>query len=181
MGLLGVMFLIKYLLERGYRWFRNLGKRSYIKKRRYNDSNDDYIGYTAKDFFSPSEYDCFGILENVLEKEYLGRYKVFPKVRLWDIIDVDKETTNTLLAENKIARKHIDFVVVDSENRYDPVLAIELNWSSHNNYKARRTDDFKYNVLKEAGIELAFLKNWVSMTVVWEVIEESLKNNNINL
>jgi len=78
---------------------------------------------------------------------------------LRDIIDVHKDDIQKRTYQNKIARRHIDFVLVDKYDYYRPVLAIELNWSSHDNDDSKERDNYKLGVMKEVGIPLLFFRN----------------------
>jgi len=73
-------------------------------------------------------------------------------VNLFDLLYVEKPHLNQA-AINRIDRKHVDFVVCDAATM-QPLLAIELDDSSHNSAKARETDAFKDEVFKAAGLPL---------------------------
>lgn len=103
------------------------------------NQQDEIINYQKKQyFFSYSEYQFFLILQKSLQKNYNWKYIIFPKVRVADIFE-----TNNQKWINKIRAKHIDFLIVDTEKHFDPVLAIELNWSSHFTEKQKKSDKFK--------------------------------------
>lgn len=130
--------------------------------------------YHKKKFFSNYELEFYQTLDEILELEFNWRYKIFPHVRLRDLIDVDYKEVDRWFATNKISRKHIDYVIVDKYDKYNPVLAIELNWSSHNTEKAHEIDLFKKEALENAGIPLYFFRNkdvsrkdYIRDCVVW--------------
>lgn len=103
-------------------------------------------------FFTISERRFYDQLHRILKEDYHWRYKVFGNVRLRDIVDVHKDDIKKRTYQNKIARRHIDFVLVDKYDYYRPVLAIELNWSSHDNDESKEKDIYKLEVLNEAGM-----------------------------
>lgn len=140
----------------------------------YKQRLKHYINHYIKKlfFFTVSERRFYDQLHRILKEDYHWRYKVFANVRLWDIIDVHKDDIKKRTYENKIARRHIDFVLVDKSDYYRPILAIELNWSSHDNDESKGKDNYKLEVLKEAGIPLVFFKNGDDMKL--ELIKERI-------
>lgn len=107
-------------------------------------------------FFSYSELQFFYILQNVLSKNFWNKYGIFPKVRLADIFEPYKKSQSLL---NKIWSKHIDFLIVDLENHCNPILWIELNWTSHQKKSVLRNDYFKQEIFKKTGLQLAYFNN----------------------
>lgn len=107
-------------------------------------------------FFSYSELQFFYILQNVLSKNFWKKYGIFPKVRLADIFE---PTFKNQWLLNKIWSKHIDFLIVDLEKNCNPILWIELNWSSHMQKSVLRNDYFKQEIFKKTGLSLAYFNN----------------------
>lgn len=102
-------------------------------------------------FFNESEYVFF----NELEKQNNGKYHIFSKVRLEDIVQVNP-SLNWLTSNNKrksIRSRHIDFVLVDKDSG-EVVKAIELDGYSHNGDKQKDSDNKKNRICEQAGIEL---------------------------
>src|SRR3989344_9285204 len=64
-----------------------------------------------------------------LQRQIPNNYFIFPKMRIADIIDAT-EGYGLQYRKNKILPKHIDFLICNSY--LNPVVAIELNGSSHN-------------------------------------------------
>ena len=88
---------------------------------------------------------------------------VFPKVRLADIIYVTK-TKSYRTYFNKIQSKHIDFLLC-RDDFLIPVLAIELDDSSHYNQTRINRDLFLESALNTAGLPLLRIKVDYSYTV----------------
>jgi Protein of unknown function (DUF2726) len=77
-----------------------------------------------------------------LDAAIAGRLQILCKVRLADLFQVagnDPKERHRLF--RKIAAKHIDFLLVEPE-RLEPILAIELDDSSHNRSDRRERDQF---------------------------------------
>lgn len=120
-----------------------------------NSKKNNDENYKKKQyFFSYSEFIFFKNLKKILEKNFWNKYGIFPKVRLADIFDTQKQKNL-----NKIQAKHIDFLIVNLENHCDPVLAIELNWTSHFSQKIQKSDKFKRETFKNAWINLIYFFN----------------------
>lgn len=115
---------------------------------------EEKLPYKKKKYLlSKAENSFYGVLENAIEGE--GLY-ICPKVRLADIIYVtDKE--NRQKHFNKIQSKHIDFLLCDKKF-LNPVLAIELDDSSHNKGSRIERDKFVDEALEAAGLPILRVK-----------------------
>ncbi len=81
---------------------------------------------------------------------------VCPKVRMEDIINVDKNHPQREMLRNKIKSRHIDFIICDANLR---VLAgLELDDKSHLSLKAQSADAFKNEVFNSLDIPLFRIK-----------------------
>lgn len=102
-------------------------------------------------FLTNAEKSFYKALYQVIGKKYL----IFAKVRLADIVKVDSESGKDKYKShnNRIQSKHVDFVIV-SYDKLEPVMAIELDDSSHRSKRARSTDRFKDGVFEKAGLRL---------------------------
>src|SRR6185369_16008451 len=78
--------------------------------------------------FTPAERSFLGVLEQALD----GRYRVFGKVRLGDLVRPAKglNAGRRTTAQNRINQKHVDFVVCTADE-LDPVGVLELDDQSH--------------------------------------------------
>lgn len=102
--------------------------------------------------FSPAERSFLGVLAQALE----GRYRVYGKVRLGDIIKPGKglSRSSRTSALNKINLKHVDFVVC-SPSDYAVVGVVELDDQSHGKADHAGRDEFVDRALASARIPIA--------------------------
>jgi hypothetical protein len=80
-------------------------------------------------------------------------YAIFMKVRLGDLVWLANEPENRKLYSNQIQCKHIDFVLCEKHS-FEPVLAIELDDSSHSFPGRAERDQVKNEVCANAGLPL---------------------------
>lgn len=78
---------------------------------------------------------------------------MFSKIRLADLIGVRKGTGSYYKYFNQISAKHVDFLLCNQPH-ITPVLAIELDDSSHKRTKQRGRDEFVDSALEAAGLPL---------------------------
>jgi hypothetical protein len=78
-------------------------------------------------------------------------YRVFPKVRIADIVHVKAGAEMWWVHFNKITSKHVDFLICSAAT-LTPVLVVELDDSSHSTAKTKNTDAFRDNVFQAAGL-----------------------------
>jgi hypothetical protein len=69
-------------------------------------------------------------------------------------------------------------LIVDCQNHADPVLAIELNWESHNSYRQAKSDDFKNKLFNEKWPRLITINNneVQNHERIKEILNSSLNN-----
>jgi len=108
------------------------------------------LPYEKQDYLlSKAERSFFGVLERVTR----GKYLVFAKVRLADVVLVPSDTPSRQSHFNRIQSKHVDFLICDmAEVR--PLLAIELDDSSHQKDRRKTRDAFVESALEAAGLPL---------------------------
>ena len=108
----------------------------------------------VESLFTPAELKFYKILEEVVEDQ-----KIFGKVRVADIIKVDsgKAKGNYLKYFNKIAKKHVDFLICDPIS-LEPLVAIELDDSSHETTERAERDIFLDRIFKMAELPLIRFK-----------------------
>jgi hypothetical protein len=101
--------------------------------------------------FSAAERSFLG----VLDREVAGRYRVFGKVRLADVLTVDSglTTSERTAALNSIRQKHVDFVLC-SLSDLSIVAVIELDDQSHQRPDRRARDEFLAAACRAAGLTL---------------------------
>jgi len=100
------------------------------------------------DFLSPAEFSFYKILSSLDGT----RLTIQSKVRLADIFFVARPNEN-MAYFNRIAQKHLDFLVCDSITM-KPLLGIELDDSSHKRDDRQERDDFVERVFQVAGLPL---------------------------
>jgi len=92
-------------------------------------------------------------LYEVLHRTVYPGYRVFPKVRLAEIVHVKRGTERWGSHFNRIKSKHVDFLVCSTDT-LTPILVIELDDSSHATPDGKGADAFRNNVFKAAGLPL---------------------------
>lgn len=98
------------------------------------------------DFLSSAELEFFHVLEKMVPPEYL----IIPKVRVADILFVPNHDYKYF---NKIAAKHVDFLIVQKPHMR-PVCAIELDDSSHTRASRYERDAWLEKAFSAAGFPL---------------------------
>ncbi|HYF94333.1 MAG TPA: DUF2726 domain-containing protein [Symbiobacteriaceae bacterium] len=78
---------------------------------------------------------------------------ICPKVRLADVIEVRGDTLEWQSAWNRIAAKHIDFLLTTVDD-HQPLLAIELDDSSHHMPNRQKRDEWLDRAMVAAGLPL---------------------------
>jgi hypothetical protein len=102
-------------------------------------------------FFTKSELEFFRILNSQLDAH---RYTIFPKVRMADIVEVEKTAKKNWVAWNSIKAKHVDYLIWDLvENRI--AMALELDGKSHNTIKMQKSDELKDRIFAKTGLPFA--------------------------
>ncbi len=108
------------------------------------------LPYTKQDyFFTKAERSFYGALKQAIA----GRFEIFGKVRLADVIGVAKGTPEWQRHFNRINQKHVDFLLCEPKF-VAPVLVIELDDSSHNRPKGQERDKFVDRALHDAGLQV---------------------------
>jgi len=88
---------------------------------------------------------------NIL-REVFGTYTVLAKVRLADLVDANRRHPNWQANFNRIRSKHIDFVICDAW--LCPLIAVELDGSSHKCIDRQQRDKLVDEILKDASLEI---------------------------
>ena len=89
-----------------------------------------------------------------LQKQLPQGYYIFTKMRIADMIDA-LHGNGFYYRRNKILPKHIDFLVCD--RNFKPVVAIEVNGTSHNRADRIERDKLVNQVFKDAQLPLEFI------------------------
>ena len=113
------------------------------------------LPYVLKRYLmSKAERSFFGALEQVTDS---SKYYIFPQVSLNNLVTVEKGTGSFQAFHNKVDRKSVDFVLFD-RSAVSPVLAIELDDSSHDREDRQERDAFVDRVLAKAGLPLLHVR-----------------------
>jgi hypothetical protein len=106
---------------------------------------------TVPAFLSPAERSFFGVLQQALA----SRYQIFAKVRLADIVRPAKSPSRSgwQSAFNRIAGKHVDFVLCDSTH-LRVVAVIELDDRTHERFERGIRDSLVDSALADAKIPI---------------------------
>lgn len=134
------------------------------------------LPYRKKYILTKNEYQFYKELRKLTDPR---KYQVLTKIRLADIIEVDKNQikySDYYRYFNRIQSKHIDFVICD--NNLHLLMAIELDDNSHYCQKTQKSDYLKDNALSSAGIQLVRCKGIGVIKEVFEYKETEDKKNN---
>jgi hypothetical protein len=101
--------------------------------------------------FSPAERSFLAVLEQAVGQHY----RIFGKVRVADVIDVNRTVSRSewQAAFNRISGKHFDYLLCDREN-LSVVCAIELDDKSHRGGSRRERDAFLAEACRNTGLPL---------------------------
>jgi len=129
-----VVILLVAILGKGSPW--NIGRTHYVRE---------------PTLFSATEWAFLRALDEVVG----GRYRVFAKVRMADLMNPDNRNKvgnkAWWRAFTQISSKHTDFVLVDLRTG-EIVAAIELDDKSHQRRDRSTRDAFVDRAFKESGI-----------------------------
>lgn len=99
--------------------------------------------------FTPAERSFLGVLESAIGDQF----RVFGKVRLADVIKVKPGLSGSARQQafNRIQSKHLDFVICDTGD-LSVQFVVELDDSSHQQYRRQARDEFLDKALTAAGV-----------------------------
>jgi hypothetical protein len=140
--LLPAVFLLVFAIS-GFFIFhllRFLFKKSSV----FSNSSSDFA--LVSSLLTPAERSFYGVLSQSVGDGLI----VVPKVRVADVLKLKSGADRQTLF-NKIAMKHFDFVVCDSET-FTPRYIVELNDSSHFNQNRKMRDEFLHSICSSAGL-----------------------------
>lgn len=108
------------------------------------------LPYRRKDhLLTPAERSFYEVLCRAVGEDM----QVFAQVRLADLVYVPEGTDKRLGYVNRVTSKHVDFVLCRRQT-IAPVLAVELDNSTHNLPHRQRRDVFVNAVFEAAGLPL---------------------------
>lgn len=109
------------------------------------------LSYKKKEFLlSKAERSFYEVLCLAVKN---SNVRIFVKVRLADLLYLPKGVESRQVHVNRITSKHVDFVICSSPG-LSPVIAIELDDSSHQQPNRVTRDEFLDQALGDAGLPL---------------------------
>ena len=115
-----------------------------------NTKSKPLYNYKRKDFLiTRAEHEFFDILIDVVGNQYY----VFPQIHLCDILDNKVVGQNWKSAFRHINEKSVDYVICDKAY-IKPLLAIELDDSTHQRTDRKERDGEVERILSDAGLPL---------------------------
>ena len=126
--------------------------------------------YRRKSLLSPAELAFYNVLKDVLG----DRFVILLKVGVRDLVEITNREVNQA-AFNRVAAKHVDFVLCDQVTLH-PLVAIELDDSSHYQRDRADRDAFINELFRVIGVALirhrvqmaydpAAIERWVDSAV----------------
>lgn len=146
----------------------------FLRMSAYILGNADQPYALNRSILSPTETEFY----TALVQAVCGHYIVFSKVRIADIVSVDKNLSSKqwAIAFNRIKAKHFDFVLCDPAS-LNVVATIELDDRTHLRPKTVKRDQFLNKLCRDIDLPLIRFKakyNYVPELIAMK-LEESLK------
>lgn len=129
--------------------------------------------YRKKDYLlTAAERSFFEVLQSVVGEQL----HIFAKVRLADVVWIPKGTQNWQSHFNRVQSKQLDFILCDRQN-VTPLLAIELDDSSHERADRKERDAFIDGAVDAAGLPILHVtaKRSYAPKELAALIEEKLR------
>lgn len=147
-----VISAIRSILQFIIKMLRGSTNVSESKLRAYRYSKKPHI-------ISESEIQFLHVLEEVIDSE---RYRICPQLHLDTVLNHKISGQDWRAARSRIKQKSLDFVICDRIS-LAPILAIELDDSTHRRSRNAQSDAFKNDVLESCGIPLLRFKHFYSL------------------
>jgi hypothetical protein len=108
-----------------------------------------------------------------------GDYRILPKVRLWDFIWLENDPPDRKQHLGRLSCRHVDFLLCEA-TKLEPLLAIELDDSSHQKPEAKEADRYKDELFAAAGLPCLRIDSPdVNSRILREQIDTKLTSNGI--
>lgn len=115
-----------------------------------------HLPYRRRDYLlTVAERKFFEVLYSIAQSNH---WHVFVKVRLEDLLWIPRYTPHLLKWRGYIRSRHIDFVICDQQN-IRPLLAIELDDSSHERPDRIERDERVDKILQAAKLPIVHIRN----------------------
>ncbi|RIE16708.1 DUF2726 domain-containing protein [Candidatus Cryosericum septentrionale] len=141
-----VLVVLALLVLQSTKGSRNKGTSS--------EKSEDLPYVLKRYLMTRAERSFFGVLEQVTDS---SKYYIFPQVSLSNLVTVEKGTGSYQAYHNKVDRKSVDFALFE-KSTISPVLAIELDDSSHDREDRQERDAFVDGVLAKVGLPLLHVR-----------------------
>jgi len=139
-----IVAILKILKEKGFSKFE---KKAELKR-------EENLPYTGKKYLiTLAEKKFFDALQEAVGDQYY----IFPQIHLPSLFFINAKGREWMSYFAKIRQKSVDFVLCDKQY-LTPVLAIELNDSSHERLDRQERDGFVNKVFASAKIPLLSMK-----------------------
>lgn len=150
-----VFFVKAYITKRGFRKKEGCYSTETREDNPEASHEKDKKPYRKKSYLLfEAEKDFYFVLSGILKDDYL----LFSKVGMGDLFYLPSHQFKWRSYRNKIQSKHVDFLICDKIN-IRPLLAVELDDSSHLREDGRERDDFVDGVFKDANLPILHIKN----------------------
>ena len=129
--------------------------------------------YKNNGFITNAELSFFKALEQAVG----DRYYIFPQVNLASIVKVNARGRDWWRYFGKISRKSIDFILAEKSSCM-PVVAIELDDSSHFEFARQKRDNFINRVFEKINLPILHIscKSGYNIVQLQEEIQSILNN-----
>ena len=127
--------------------------------KRKRKGNAGYSYEQRGQLFTPAELSFLSVLDEVVSHDEC-RYRVMGKVRVADVLQpasakAKGKQARSLwwISHSRISQKHFDFVLC-APDTLKPLIAVELDDSSHRRARAQQRDSLLNDACKSAGFPL---------------------------
>jgi hypothetical protein len=130
---------------------------------------DDELPYKLKEFLlTDREKEFYKVLLPIVQKYNL---LVAIKPRIADFIELtlNREHKKHTSSLSRISQKHVDFLLCDSSMR--PIIAVELDDSSHDESNRKDRDEFVDKVYKKVGFPIKHIYDYTPDSLNLDIIE----------
>lgn len=137
--------------------------------------SDEYEYKRKRFFMTAPEHEFYDLLNRAVG----DKYRIFAQVHLPSLIDHKIPGQNWRGAFRHIDEKSVDFVLCD-KNNIAPLLAIELDDTTHEHEDRQERDSIVENILSRAGLPLLRIRkgNGYDITRLTAEVEEMILDVN---
>ena len=117
----------------------------------------------------------------ILERSVKGRYRVYAKTRIADIVKPRNNLSKKEWSQQfwRTSSKHFDYVLC-SNDKIEPLLAIELNDSSHEKRDRKKRDIQVSKICKSAHLPILWIPvaKTYNIEALWKQIDDRIVSMN---